>query len=211
MTAATIFTYFSMGAFFGLTAAISPGPLLALVITETLKHNKSEGIKIAVAPLITDLPIIVITSLIFSKLTQFAVVPGIISFLGGAFCCFLGYETIKTKGVYNESQKLISGSLKKGIAANFFNPHPYIFWLTIGIPTAFKAFQADVSFAILFFISFYLFLIGSKIGIVLIVEKSKAFLRNSAYTKAMRILGTALLIFAAYFFYDSIRIMKNLI
>lgn len=47
-----------MGAIFGFIAGISPGPLLTLVITETITHNKSEGIKIAIAPLITDLPIL---------------------------------------------------------------------------------------------------------------------------------------------------------
>ena len=43
-----------MGAIFGFAAGISPGPLLTLVITETIKHNKTEGIKVALAPLITD-------------------------------------------------------------------------------------------------------------------------------------------------------------
>lgn len=52
-----IFTFLISGIIFGLSAGISPGPLLALVISETLKFGRKEGIKVAIAPLITDIPI----------------------------------------------------------------------------------------------------------------------------------------------------------
>jgi len=209
MITASSFTFLTMGAFFGLTAGISPGPLLTLVITETLQHNKTEGIKIAVAPLITDLPIIITTFFIFSKFSHFNIVLGVISFLGGIFIAYLGYETIKTKGLDVKIQKLKPESLKKGITANFLNPHPYLFWLTVGTPIAFKAYGISLVTAILYFLSFYALLIGSKICIVLIVDKSKTFLKTRVYNWTMRILAIALFIFAAFFFYDGIRILKN--
>ncbi len=46
--------YLITGITFGFVAGISPGPLLALVISETIKHNHKEGIKIALSPLLTD-------------------------------------------------------------------------------------------------------------------------------------------------------------
>ena len=46
------------GAAFGLSAGITPGPLLALVIAQTLAHGPREGGKVALAPLLTDSPII---------------------------------------------------------------------------------------------------------------------------------------------------------
>jgi len=156
MIEASSVTILTMGAFFGLTAGISPGPLLMLVITETLRHNKKEGIKIAVAPLITDLPIIIITTFIFSKISQYNILLSLISFLGGIYFTYLGYETLITKGLETEIQKLKPESLKKGITANFLNPNPYIFWLTVGIPTAFKAYQASLITMILYFFFFYL-------------------------------------------------------
>ena len=61
ITATSSIAFLTMGAFLGLTAGLSPGPLLTLVITETLKHSRAAGIKIAVAPLITDVPIIIFT------------------------------------------------------------------------------------------------------------------------------------------------------
>lgn len=45
------------GIVFGLAAGVAPGPLLALVFSETLKYGKKEGVTVAISPLITDLPI----------------------------------------------------------------------------------------------------------------------------------------------------------
>ena len=52
----------SAGLVYGLSAGFSPGPLMALVISQTLKHGIREGAKVAVAPLITDLPIILLAA-----------------------------------------------------------------------------------------------------------------------------------------------------
>jgi threonine/homoserine/homoserine lactone efflux protein len=208
MIPVSAFTYLAMGAFFGLTAGISPGPLLTLVITETLKHDRKAGIKVAIAPLITDLPIILAISFIFSGLSQNNMLLGLISILGGIFFTFLGYETVKTRELYSGKQDENQGSLKKGIAANFLNPNPYIFWLTAGIPTAYKAYETGLITAIMYFIMFYLFLTGSKIFVAFLVEKSKLFLKNRAYRLIMQILGVALFLFAAMFFYDGFKMLK---
>lgn len=202
-------TFLTMGALFGLTAGISPGPLLTLVITETLKHSRAEGIKIAISPLITDLPIIITSYFVFSKLSQFNTVLAVISVLGGIFFAYLGIETIMAKGFDVEIPGVKPKSLRKGITANFLNPNPYIFWLTAGIPTAFKAYETSLVAVILYFLLFYLMLIGSKVSVALLVEKSKAFLNNKIYRLTMRILGIVLFAFALYFFYDGINNLRN--
>lgn len=205
----TSIPFLTMGAFFGLSAGISPGPLLTLVITETLKHNRKEGIKVAVAPLITDLPIILLTSLIFSRLSQYSLILALISLAGGIYFSWLGYETLKTKGLDIDLKKKKSGSLRKGITANFLNPNPYIFWLTAGIPNAFKAYERSLITVILYFLLFYVMLIGSKIIVALLAERSKDFLRKSTYRIIMLILGTALSGFAVWFFYEGIKIFAG--
>jgi len=194
---------------FGLSAGLSPGPLLTLVISETLQHNKTEGTKIAFVPLITDLPVILITFFVFSRFSQFTVVLGLVSFLGGIYVAWLGYQTLRIKGLAVETQKLKPESFKKGILTNFLNPNPYLFWLTVGIPLAFKAYGISLAAVILFFLSFYTILVGSVIGIAIMVGRSKTFLKNKAYFWIMRILGIALLIFAVFFFYDGIKIITH--
>jgi len=198
-----------MGTLFGFTAGISPGPLLTLVITETITHNKTEGIKVAVAPLISDLPIIIIAFLIFSNFSEFNILMSIISFLGGIFLVYLGYECLKTEGLNIEVKKVRHESLIKGIVVNILNPHPYLFWITVGTPIAIKAYQINLSALILFFLSFYSLLIGSKIVVAILVERSRTFLTNKVYIWIMRILGFSLLIFAALFIYDGIKLFTG--
>jgi threonine/homoserine/homoserine lactone efflux protein len=185
-----------MGAVFGLTAGISPGPLLTLVISETIRHNKTEGVKIAVAPLITDIPIVFLTIFILSKMASSDIVLGIISILGGGFIAYLGYDSIKSKGIEIDIQNLKLKSIRKGIIVNILSPHPYIFWLMVGAPITIKAYQASPVAAFAFIIAFYVLLIGSKISIALVVDRSRAFLRNKVFIWTLRILGLVLMIFA---------------
>ena len=207
MTSSSVI-YLTMGAVFGLTAGISPGPLLTLVITETLRHNRKEGIKIALAPLITDLPIILVTYLVFSRISHFSIAMAVISFLGGIYFSFLAFETIRTRGLESELKEHKPDSLRKGVTANFLNPNPYMFWLTAGIPTAFRAYESGLLTVILYFFLFYLLLTGSKIGVAFLVERSKSFLKNRSYRITMQILGVILLGFALYFFYEGIMALK---
>ncbi len=185
-----------MGAVFGLTAGISPGPLLTLVISETLRHNKTEGVKIAIAPLITDIPIVLLTIFILSKMASFDMVIGIISILGGIFIAYLGYDSIRSKGIEIEIQNLKLKSIRKGIIVNILGPHPYIFWLMVGAPITIRAYQASPAAAFAFIIAFYVLLVGSKISIAMVVDRSRAFLKNKVFIWTLRILGLVLLILA---------------
>ena len=200
--------FLTLGSVLGLTAGISPGPLLTLVLTQTIKHNRAEGIKVAISPLITDLPIVIITLLIFNKLAQFDIVLAIISFVGGLFLAYLGWESIKSKGLNLDLQSTDSESLKKGVIANFLNPSPYVFWATIGAPYIFKAFGISLATAILFLTSFYVIMIGSKVIIALIVARTKVFIDQKLYLAIMRFLGIVLLAFSILFFYDGISYLK---
>jgi threonine/homoserine/homoserine lactone efflux protein len=89
--------FMAVGIILGLSAGFAPGPLLTLVISETLQHNIKSGIKVAMAPFITDLPIIILTLFILSKLSNFHNILGLISLAGGSFILFMGYETIRSK------------------------------------------------------------------------------------------------------------------
>ncbi|MCD4754685.1 MAG: LysE family translocator, partial [Deltaproteobacteria bacterium] len=88
--------FLAIGSILGLSAGFAPGPLLALVISETLQHNIKAGFKVALAPIITDLPIIILTLFILVKLSNFHNVLGIISCMGGFFVLCLGYQSIRT-------------------------------------------------------------------------------------------------------------------
>ena len=189
---------------FGLSAGLSPGPLLTLVISETLKHGIKEGIKISLAPLLTDLPIVLVAVYALSRLSDIGPLLGMIALCGAAFLFYLGYESLFFKGVDLAVDQVRPQSLKKGVIANFLNPSPYLFRFSIGSPIILKASRISIFSAILFVLAFYLLLIGSKIAVAVLTGKSRQFLKSGRYVYTIRFLGILLLVFALLFLWDGL-------
>jgi threonine/homoserine/homoserine lactone efflux protein len=200
----TEMTYLITGILFGLSGGLTPGPLLTLVISETLRHNIREGIKISFAPIFSDLPIVLASLFLISRLSDTKPVLGIIAFIGAFYLIYLSYENISFKGAELNVNNDKPQSLKKGVIANFVNPNPYIFWMTIGAPTVIKASEHGYIAPSLFVVAMYVFMIGAKISIATIVGKSKRFLSSTIYKYLIRFLGLVLYFFAIYFFREGL-------
>jgi len=191
--------FLGLGAFLGLTAGISPGPLLAITISESLQHGKWEGIKVAISPLITDLPIILSVLFVLSHLASSNLVIGLIAFFGASYLIYSGMDSLKIKPGSFEINLEKKDALKRGVIVNFGNPHPYIFWLSIGGPIIFRSLNTNIWATILFIFGFYSLLVGSKVVVVLIVEKSKYFIQSKYYISIVRSLGIAQILFGLTF------------
>jgi len=181
-----------MGSLLGFSAGIAPGPLLALVVSETLAHDVKSGIRVALAPLISDLPIVILTLFILSKLSEFHFVLGGISLVGGGVIFYMGVKGIRTSGGVLDMEDQAPRSLAKGVLVNFLSPHPYLFWISVGAPAMTRAMDVNTGAAICFVASFYLLLVGSKVGLALIVGRSKFFLKGRVYVATMKCLGGVL-------------------
>ena len=202
--------FLTIGTVLGLSAGFAPGPLLTLVIAETLQHDIKAGIKVALSPILTDLPIIILTIFVLSKLSNFHGILGVITMLGGFFVLYLGYESIFTKGVELNLDQEKPKALIKGAITNALSPHPYLFWFSVGAPTMTKAMNLYPSAPAAFIIGFYTFLIGSKIFLAILVGKSKTFLSGTRYIYTMRFLGLTLCLLAMFLFHDGLRLLKFL-
>lgn len=200
--------YLTIGTVLGLAAGFAPGPLLTLVISETLQHDIKSGIKVAIAPIITDLPIILLTLFVLSKLSNFNSILGIISFIGGFFILFMGYKSIRTSGVTLNDNKVEPRSLMKGMLVNALSPHPYLFWFSVGAPIMTKAMSLNYSSPLAFIVSFYFFLVGTKIVLALLVGHSKSFFRGNMYLYTLRCLGLILCVFSIVLFHDGLKLLE---
>ena len=69
----------------GISGAIYPGPLTALIVSQAIKYGPREGIKTSLAPLITDFPITIMVSLVLTRISQSNLVVGLISILGAGY------------------------------------------------------------------------------------------------------------------------------
>jgi len=195
------------GFVFGLSSGLAPGPLLVLLITQTLRHNTREGIKVAAAPLITDLPIVLLSLFVLIQLEHFNRALALISMAGGLYVLYLSYGCFRMKPFTLGEMKTDPRSLKKGVLVNFLNPNPYLFWLTFGGPFILKLREAGRFAPFAFFFSFYLSLIGSTVFLALIAGKSRTLLNSRAYLFVMRALALSLALFAFLLIKDTIRLL----
>lgn len=187
------------GVVFGLSGGLTPGPLFTLVVSETLKHGVKEGIKVSTVPLFSDLPIVLSSVFLVSRISNMFYVLGTIAILGAVFLLYLGYEGLVFTGFEVSQVQMKPQSFKKGLLANFLNPNPYLFWITIGAPTVVRAIDINAISAVLFIVFMYLCLVGSKILVAFVVSKSKRFLKSKNYIYTIRILGAVLILFAFIF------------
>ena len=197
------------GGALGLAAGFAPGPLLTMVISQTISHGFREGVKTAFSPIITDLPIVLVSTLLVSGFYGLKSVLGLVSITGGLLLVYLAYENITV------SQLGVSGvigkprSLFKGALINALSPHPYLFWITVGSPLLLAAYAQSAMDAGAFVVGFYSCLIGAKIILAYMVLRSHRFLSGGAYRWLMRALGIALLIFAVFLFRDGFVLLSE--
>jgi threonine/homoserine/homoserine lactone efflux protein len=199
--------FLSAGILLGLAAGFAPGPLLVLVISETLRHGIKAGLKVSIAPLATDVPIILLSLMLLNRLAEYKPFLGCISIFGGLFILYLAYESLKTRGVELNLSAIKTGSFKKGVITNALNPHPYIFYMTVGTPIIYKSIHQHILATLSFVGSFLLLLVGSKVALALVVERSRGFLKGRLYIWVMRVLGLLLIFFSIILLRDGFELL----
>ena len=197
--------YITLAVTCGLSAGLSPGPLMTVIISEAVKHGKKEGLKVALAPLLTDLPIVIISIFILSRITNSGPVLGVVSLLGGLYLLYLGCQNIGFQGTELKVEDVPPQSIRKGVITNFLSPNPYMFWMSIGAPTVLRSFRENPFFAICFLSIFYVLLMGSKFAIAIAAAKSRRFLKSDGFIYTCRGLGFSLWLFGFYFLYEAYR------
>lgn len=181
------------GAVLGLSAGLAPGPLLALALSQTIRHGAREGMKVAVAPLLTDLPIILASVFLLGRVAGSNAILGSVTLCGGGFVAYLGCDNLRSKRLPPDQPAASPQSLTRGALVNALSPHPYLFWMAVGAPIILAADAGPLRAAGGFAIGFYPCLVGSKILLVALASRSRRFLLGRPYVYLMRALGIALL------------------
>ena len=175
MTDASFLSYFLQGAALGFAAAITPGPFQTYLISESLSGGWRRGAPVAFAPLLSDLPIILLSLFLLNQLPESFL--RVISLAGGAFALYLAWRLwIKWRKGADLPEKDTSssqGSLRRGVIANFLTPGPYLFWALVSGPILLAALRQSFAFGAAFLIGFYGVMILSLLGIALVFSQAR--------------------------------------
>jgi threonine/homoserine/homoserine lactone efflux protein len=193
----------------GFSAGISPGPLMTLVMTTTLARGLAAGVRISVAPLITDAPIILLTMLVFTALPPWAEVG--LTGAGGLFVVFLGVETMRSArharlAVAAPAQQQ-SQDLWRGAMVNALSPHPWLFWLSVGAPLLISSWRVNPWHGLAFLFGFYALLIGGKVALAVAVAGGRRFLTETWYRRLLAGSGLLLCLLGALLLWQAGRMI----
>jgi threonine/homoserine/homoserine lactone efflux protein len=188
-----------LGLSLGLGAGVAPGPLLAVVVRASLEGGFAAGARVAVGPLLTDLPIIAVAVVLAGALPDAALAA--LGVAGGVFLLWLGADALRDQPApVEEAAGAIAqpaapgpraGSLRRGAAVNLLNPHPWVFWIAVGVPILGDGSAAD---AVLFLVPFYTMLIGAKLVVAAGLGRGRErMLRGSGHRWALRASGALML------------------
>jgi threonine/homoserine/homoserine lactone efflux protein len=196
----------------GLGSGVAPGPLTGLAISTTLRSGLGSGLRIAVAPLISDSIIILLSLTLVSQLPDGAIT--VLGILGAIVVAAFGIEILWSANKMRSSE-IEMGSEKptrlqklpviaQGALINFLNPAPWIFWITAGSTILIGFWRESPSQAIVFLLAFYLMLVGAKVAIVVALAATRHRMNARTYRLILTASGILLLITSAVLFYTHV-------
>ncbi|TNY35925.1 LysE family translocator [Thermomonospora catenispora] len=190
-----------LGLTIGLGSGVSPGPLLALVISTTMRGGRAAGMRAAASPLVTDLPVIALALTVLSLVPGWALSAAGVA--GGLFVLTLGVSTLREARSADlprpqgEDDPPPSAALWQGVVVNLLSPHPWLFWMSIGGPILTTAWQRAPVSGAAFLIGFYLTLVGGKAALALLLGSVRQRLNLTWYRRRLLGLSGVLLVGAA--------------
>lgn len=180
----------------GLAAGASPGPLLVLVVTTTLRDGLRSGVVASAAPLVSD---VVVVSVVLATLGRLPV--GWLSWLGvvgGLAVVAVGLSTVRESrtaslaGGAESSARPVLGGLGRAALVNLLSPHPWLTWVTVLGPLTLSAARDSLPAGVGVVVLFYVGLVGAKAVLAVLVSRGRHRLGPTAYRRV--VLGAGLVL-----------------
>jgi threonine/homoserine/homoserine lactone efflux protein len=191
--------YIIQGLVYGFAAAVQPGPFQTYLISQTLSMGWKRTLPAALAPLISDGPIIALCLLVLSQvpgwLQQFLYVAG------GLFVLYLAHGAYKSwKNFIPNISSIETGgqqSVIKAALINILNPNPYIYWTLVTGPILLTGWRETRLNGVGFLTGFYLSII-LNLSIIILVSGTARQLGPKVNRGLLGISAIALFCFGLY-------------
>ena len=162
--------YLLQGIGYGLAAASQPGPFQTYLISQTLTRGWKRTLPAALAPLVSDGPIILICVLVLSQVPVW--MQRVLYIAGGLFILYLAYGTYNSWKNFDSRlpslETRTQQSILKAALMNALSPGPYIFWTLVTGPILLRGWRETLVNGMGVLIGFYVTLISSLAALILI-------------------------------------------
>ena len=162
--------YVLQGVGYGFAAAVQPGPFQTYLISQTLSKGWRRTLPAALAPLVSDGPIITLCILVLSQvpiwLQRFLYIAGGLFILYLAYSAFTAWKNLDIHNTIAESSN--RQSIIQAAMMNALSPGPYIYWSLVTGPILLAGWRKTPTNGIGFLAGFYVTIILSLIAIILV-------------------------------------------
>lgn len=176
-----------------LSAWLTPGPQTMYMIATTLQHGLRKWLIVAATPLLAEFP--VITAVAFGVASwafpYWLIV--VIWIIGGIVLIYMWYGLSKKAPARYTSTTLAKFKFSKAFLICFFNPNPYVFWMTAGVALMHQTLAAgwSVRRVIIWFFAVFL---SVTCGITLFANHMKRYIASSWYQRVIHGLGYCIIV-----------------
>jgi len=167
---------FLQGLALGVSASAAPGPFQTYLVNQTLLSGWRKSITISFAPLIADIPIVLITVLLLDQVP--ASLLDWISAAGGCFILYIAWKSWRqfrrfSQRPLDDPEPTTNNRLRNGILMNLLSPGPYAFWALVNGPLLISAINKSWFHGLAFIMGFYGALIACFMAIALIFSYAR--------------------------------------
>ncbi len=192
--------YLILGMTYAFAAAVQPGPFQTFIISQSLVKGWRRTLPAALAPILSDGPIILLVLLVLTRVPAW-LVPAL-QLVGGIFLLFLAFGAYKTwRGFATakaSSSQASQQTVLKAVAVNLLNPNPYLAWSLVMGPLLLEGWQEDPLHGIALLAGFYAVLTSCQVGIILL----SAAAGNTGPRVSRAMVGISAIALACFGFYE---------
>jgi threonine/homoserine/homoserine lactone efflux protein len=190
-------TLITRGVTLGLTAGMLPGPLQTYLIQTTLTQGWRKSLPLVLSPLIADIPVILLTTLVLSQVPPELI--RAIQILGGLFVlwlargAWLNFRAGAQIGAGGAAEVVpVRQLLTRAVLVNLLSPGPIIFWATVNGPLLVQGLRESVLHGVAFLVAFYGTFLSVLVCFVGVFNKMRAL--DPRITRALLLIITIMLV-----------------
>jgi len=196
------------GASLGLSAGIIPGPLVSVIVAQTLKHCFKEGLKIIFSIPLVDIVRVPVTLLLLSSIAiEGSITMGWLYLIGAAYLFKLGYENFFYTGDFKLNKDAKPQSFVKGAAVLLLNPGSHLFWFALAGPAIITGYAVSIWLPIAFLAGFYFAFMGINFVYLALTSKAGWFFKSNIYKYTLKALGLTLVGFAILYMKNALAVI----
>jgi len=163
-----VLPYLLLAASYAFAAAVQPGPFQAYLVSRTMIDGWRRTVPAVLAPLISDIPIVLLVLLVLTQVPPLFVM--LLRIAGGLFLLYLAYGAFRSYRTYTQASQPTTGpvgeTIWKAAVVNLLNPNPYLGWALVMGPLLLKAWEENPAYGIGLVILFYVTMILATAAIL---------------------------------------------